>query len=183
MKKFFLIGLLPIFGIMKSQEQSIKVNPVGIIFGGSYDLVSYERKVSEHSTVGGGLGITSFTFDDSKYKGFGGSLFYRYYLKTALKGFYVSPHASFSGGNAKYDVYFANNGKYAGENKDQFTGFVLGAKAGYQWVFKGGFALDLNAGAAYTSFSYKADSRVLDVSSKKSNGVVPSLGLGLGYSF
>ncbi len=185
-KRIVAISVL-LFGAMHAQQSSIKVNPISVIAGGGNDLLSYERKFSDHSTGGVGAGFTSFKSDGDKYYSIGGSLFYRYYTKEAFRGFYASGLIGVGGGNRRYDTYYfvdgTNTGLFAGEGKDKFTTFGFGGKLGYQWVWKSGFTLDLNAGLSYMFFSYKGDRSVSDARSAKANGILPALGVALGYSF
>ena len=71
MKKLFLVGALALFGVISAQQNSVKCNPLAV-FGGS-DMFSYERAVGEHSTVGVGVGFSSYKITDVEYNSLAGS--------------------------------------------------------------------------------------------------------------
>lgn len=176
MKKLFLAGAMALFGAVNAQQNSVKVNPFALL-GGS-DMVTYERAVGAHSSFGVGAGIGGFKFGDVKYKNIGGTVFYRYYFSQAIRGWYGMGSASYSGGNVKGGVDYELNNR---EEKVDYNSFGFGAKVGYQWIWNSGFTLDLNAGVGYATFNYddKADKDL----GFKANGVLPALGVALGYSF
>lgn len=184
MKKFFLVGALALCGAMSAQKNSVKANPFALL-GGS-DLVSYERAIGGNSTVGVGAGIGGFKLGGVKYSQAGGSVFYRYYFGEALKGWYGHGGVSYSGGKVKTEnegISFDINANSISANKSseevKFGAFGAQVKAGYQWVWNSGFTLDLNAGIGYTSFNYDNS----ETTGLKGNGILPALGVALGYSF
>lgn len=180
MKKFFLVGALALCGAMSAQKNSVKANPFALL-GGS-DLVSYERAIGGNSTVGVGAGIGGFKLGGVKYSQAGGSVFYRYYFGEALKGWYGHGGVSYSGGKVKTENSgFSFDGNTIRENSEdvKFGAFGAQVKAGYQWVWNSGFTLDLNAGVGYSSFSYDGDASI----GLKGSGILPTLGVALGYSF
>ncbi|MDQ1162199.1 hypothetical protein QE422_002567 [Chryseobacterium sp. SORGH_AS 447] len=176
MKKLFVVtfGILSI-AASAQQKNSIKVNPASLFLGGGDDLVTYERAITEHSSVGISGGYGEFKLDNYKYYYTGGSVLYRYYTKEALKGLYFSGTAGFGGGRASY-----KSSNIKGSNA--YTAFNIGALAGYQWVFNSGFTIDVNAGASYVTFNYKHENK-MPTSGKVTGGVLPTVGVGLGYSF
>jgi len=177
MKKLFVVAFAVLsIGASAQQKNSIKVNPVSLIFGGGSDLVSYERAISEHSSVGVSAGYGKFKIDSYDYNYTGGNAFYRYYTKEALKGLYFSGSVGAGGGRTKYT---SNNKKM----KDTYTAFDLGALIGYQWIFSSGFTIDVNGGASYLSLNYKEDNKMPKPNNAKGGAFLPSLGVGLGYSF
>ncbi|MDR2205912.1 MAG: DUF3575 domain-containing protein [Flavobacteriaceae bacterium] len=181
MKKLFLVGALALFGAMNAQENSIKANPLAFIGTGS-DMVTYERVIGGTSSVGVGAGYGSYKIAGTKYTNIGGTIFYRYYFSEALKGWYGMANVAYNNGTIKYDQDFF--GDDDGEDKDKFNSFGGGVRAGYQFLWDSGFTLDLNAGFTYVSFSYKNDNDAgFGDLGLKASGIVPSFGLGLGYSF
>lgn len=177
MKKQLVTVCLALFATASAQQKnSIKVNPVSVLFGGGSDLVSYERAVSEHSSVGVSAGFGSFKIDEYKYNFVGGNAFYRYYTKEALRGLYFSGSAGFGGGRTKYSL----NKK---EMKDSYSAIDIGVLIGYQWLFKSGFTIDVNGGASYLSLNYKEDNKMPKPNKAQAQAILPSLGVGLGYSF
>lgn len=55
---------MALFGAVNAQQNSVKFNPLAV-FGGS-DMFTYERAVGEHSTVGAGVGFSSYKITDTK---------------------------------------------------------------------------------------------------------------------
>lgn len=173
MKKALLIAVLAIAGLcnVNAQENVIKMNPLGLAFG-AIDL-SYERVLNEKSSIEIGIAYSSLNVttsgSSSKANGFGLEGKYKMYFSnsgSAPRGWYGAPFASYS----KTTV--------TGGGVSAFSG---GALAGYQWVFGGaatGFALDLNFGAQYVSASTTGS-----VLSTTFDGVLPRLGLSLGYAW
>lgn len=177
MKKLFVVA----FGILSiaasaQQKNSIKVNPVSVFVGGGDDLVTYERVITEHSSVGISAGYGEFKVDSNKYNFTGGNLLYRYYTKEALKGLYFSGTAGFGGGRTKYTSDNKNM-------RDTYSAFVVGGLVGYQWVFKSGFTIDVNGGVSYLALKYKGDNKILQPNQAKNSTFLPTLAVGLGYSF
>ncbi|WP_018676487.1 DUF3575 domain-containing protein [Riemerella columbina] len=175
MKKLFLVGALALFGAVNAQQNSVKVNPFALL--GGTDMVTYERAISGNSSVGLGGGIGGFKIGDVKYSNAGGTIFYRYYFNEALKGWYGMGSVAYSGGTVKYTDGFNNK-----EEKQNFSSFGGGVKAGYQWLWNSGFTLDLNAGLGYSSFNYDSNESSNNIALKAS-GVLPMFGVALGYSF
>jgi hypothetical protein len=107
------------------------------------------------------------------YTGFGFEGKYKISLsskKEMPRGWYVAPLAGYSSASAKTST------KSGG-----FNIFNLGGVAGYQWVFgksETGFALDLNFGANYLDLSTSGDASGVSL-----KGILPRLGLGIGYAF
>lgn len=177
MKKLFVVTFAVFStGIFAQQKNSVKVNPVSLVFGGGSDLVSYERAINEHSSIGVSAGYAKFTVNSYVYNYTGGNAFYRYYTKEVLNGFYVSGSLGVGGGRT---TYTSNNKSM----KDNYTAFDIGALIGYQWLFSSGFTIDVNGGASYMSLSYKEDNKMPRPNNVKGSAFLPTLGVGLGYSF
>lgn len=162
------------FGQVKN---SIKVDPVSIIVGGGTNLVSYERSLDDHSTIGAGVGFATFKVDDYKYNFMGIEGFYRYYTKQAFQGLFFSGSLGVAGGRAKYTLDKSNT------LKDKYTTFYVSGLIGYQWVWKSGFTLDLHGGVTYLTLNYKEDKFKNNAVKAKADILAPALGIGLGYSF
>jgi hypothetical protein len=157
----------------KAQTVAIKANPLAFFSG--TDLLSGEFKIGGNSSVLVGAGIAGFKISGSKYSSFGGEAQYRYYFNEALKGWYAGAKVGYLSGKVKIDSF--DDDQY----ETNFGALNVGVKAGYQWVFRSGFTLDLNLGAAYSSYKY--DDNQDAFSSLKASGVLPNLGFGLGYAF
>jgi len=179
MKKLLFVALLAIFAFssVNAQQNVVKVNPLGLIFGATQ--LSYERAVSEKgafeiSAAYVNLDATfSSSIDDVGLSGFGVEGKYKFYFSSendAPRGWYAAPLAQYSSISGD-----------SGSESGKISAIGGGAVAGYQWVFGGGdtgFALDLNLGAQYTSVSISGD-----ISGTSLDGVLPRLGLSLGYAF
>ncbi|MEI6184425.1 MAG: DUF3575 domain-containing protein [Bacteroidota bacterium] len=148
----------------------VKVNPLGLLFG-IVDL-TYERGLNENSSFEIVPQYGGFTVGDFKYSTIGLGANYKYYSSgEAVKGFYLSPGLFYSSGKVT-DSY---------NSSISATNFGIKAVFGKQWIWESGFALDLNGGFGYQSFSYSGDNST--ISGLKGNGIFPSLRLGLGYNF
>ncbi len=177
MKKIILSAVAVMaFGFTNAQENIIKANPLSLI--GGTDLVSFEHKIGDNTSLLVGVGVGGFKIGDSKYSNLGGEIQYRYYFEEALKGFYAGGQAGYSAGKVKTEF-----GSIFGSSRSEtnFGALKVGAKGGYQWVWGSGFSLDLNLGLAYNNFSYKDSNS--SVSSLKASGVLPNFGFALGYAF
>ena len=174
MKKI-LFGTLTFLSMnfVKAQDNVVKVNPLAF-FGGS-DLVSYERKLTDNISGLVGLGFSSFSLSSYKYTSYGTELQGRYYFKKTLNGLYAGAQAGFNLGKATLDAGFLTS-------EVSYTSIRIGAKGGYQWIWKSGFALDLNLGFGYNKFSYNAASGS-STAGLSGGGIRPNLGFGLGYAF
>lgn len=181
MKKLFLVGAVALCGVVNAQQNSVKVNPFALLGGGA-DMVSYERAIGANSSVGIGAGIGGFKFGGVKYKNAGASAFYRYYFNEALQGWYGTGVLSYGGGKVEGRSYSYYDGETSTTSEVKYGVFGFGARAGYQWIWNSGFTLDLNAGINYASFDYKskADNQQAAL---KGNGILPAIGIALGYSF
>jgi len=176
MKKV-LLSLLVVAGLgfaTNAQTVAIKANPLALL--GGTDLLSGEFKVGGNSSVGVGLGLAGFKIAGSKYSSFGGEAQYRYYFRESLHGWYLGAKAGYLAGKVKIDG-FGDGETY----KTNYGSFNVGAKAGYQWAFDSGFVIDLNLGAAYSSFKYDDNSG--EFATLKGSGILPNLGFGLGFAF
>ena len=178
MKKVFLVAVLVFAGMsnIKAQENVIKVNPLGLLFGSAQ--LGYETALNEKSAVELSLAYSSVkatvgSDSDAKATGFGGEGKYKFYFSSnydAVRGWYAAPVATYASTKASSD-----------DSEGKLSYFGVGAVAGYQWVFGGGdsgFALDLNLGAQYISANTSGDISVVTI-----DGILPRLGLSLGYAW
>lgn len=95
-----------------------------------------------------------------------------------MKGWYGHCGVSYSGGKVKQDAIYFDGEKLTSDDI-KYGSFGFQVKAGYQWVWNSGFTLDLNAGLGYSSFNYDGG----DALGLKASGVLPAIGVALGYSF
>ena len=155
----------------ESPKNVVKINPIGVIVGTA--SLSYERAVSQHSSIMISLTYGYFELEGDKYSTFGLGFDYRYYFtgsKPAPRGWYVSPGLMYGGGNVKFN---------GGSEKVAVHGLSVKGVLGYQWIWKGGFTLDLDGGIQY--FGYHAEENNQGVSN--ASGVLPAIGIAIGYAF
>jgi hypothetical protein len=160
----------------EAPQNVVKVNPLGILFGNA--SLAYERALTEKSSIVVAPSFGFFSLAGAKYSSYGIGAEYRFYLsktKTAPEGLYASPGLGYTGGSVKIDDGFG------GKNKTTFGAFYGKGVIGNQWIWDSGFSLDLNGGIQYTSFSYKDKSS--SFSGLKASGILPALGLSIGYAF
>jgi hypothetical protein len=183
MKKIILTAMAVFaFSFANAQDNVIKANPLSIL-GGS-DLVSFEHKIGDMSSVVVGAGIGGFKIGDAKYSSLGGEIQYRYYFNEALRGFYAGAQIGYTSGKVKLEnsFSFTEEGELTSQTDEtNFGSLKAGAKGGYQWIWDSGFSLDLNIGIAYNKFNYDSSDSSFDT--LKASGVLPNFGFGLGYAF
>lgn len=170
------------FGFANAQENVIKANPLSIL-GGS-DLVSFEHKISDNSSVVIGAGIGGFKIGEAKYSSLGAEAQYRFYFNEALRGFYAGGQVGYTSGKVELEG-FSFSGDFedfeTSKSETDYGALKVGAKGGYQWIWDSGFSLDLNLGIAYNKFNYKSSDSSFDT--LKASGVLPNFGFALGYAF
>jgi hypothetical protein len=182
MKKSTIIisALCLITSIAFAQKNVVKINPLGLIF--STLPITYERVISPKISLGGEVSVLfySATAGTTTTTFFGGGLELKPKFSIATKkemprGWYISPVVGYA---------MANGTGKDGNGNNASGGFSIinaGAIAGYQWVFGGagpGFALDLNGGANYLKLNTTGQA-----SGIKLEGILPRIGIGLGYAF
>lgn len=176
MKKNLLILAFIAMTIWASaQKNVVKVNPFGLLFGTI--PLQYERVLGPKSSVGADVSFMSYSAslgsETVSYTGFGFEGKYKISLsskKEMPRGWYVAPLAGYSTASAKTST-----------KTGSFNILNFGGVAGYQWVFgksDSGFALDLNLGANYLDLSTSGDASGVSL-----KGILPRLGLGIGYAF
>ncbi len=178
MKKVLLLAVIAVAFTFKSNAQKnvVKANPLGLLFGVA--SVGYERAVSDKGAVEISAAYSSakVVFDSNEEitaSGFGAEGKYKFYFsaeRLAPRGWYFAPTITYANASAESD-----------SESGEVTIFGGGAVAGYQWVFGGGtsgFALDLNFGAQYISANVSGDIDSADI-----DGILPRVGLAIGYSW
>ncbi len=173
MRKFlFLAVAFFTFAIVNAQQDVVKVNPLGLVFG-SFNA-AYEHALSDKSSLE--IGANYFNWKNLNLAGFGGEVAYHFYFSKnndAPEGIYAAPFLSANGLSYTYTEYTYTNTVV---KTDSAFGIGGGVKAGYQWIFDSGLALDLFFGYGYTSLKFKeADYNY--------SGGLPRLGLSVGYAF
>jgi Protein of unknown function (DUF3575) len=179
MKKIILSAaiLAVSFGAMAQKKSDseyknvVKVNPLGLLFGAAN--VSYEHVLSEKSAIQGNVQFGGLSFGGVKYTSLGAGADYKFYLsntKEAPKGFYAAPGVGFN-----YTSVTDGTNKYSG------TGATIRGIVGNQWVWESGFALDLFGGV-----NYYLGGEIKGAGSTtygKFSGILPTIGVSLGYAF
>ncbi len=170
----------------KAQENVIKLNPLGLIFGSL--SVGYERVLNDNHSAQVNINFITFKVGDNKFSGFGITPEYRFHFGNHEnpKGFYAGPFIGFNTFKWTYeDSYFDNNFNLITEDADvSVTSFSIGGIIGHQWIFGEAFALDLNLGAGYNMASFDTDDDDADPNfGLAASGILPRLGLAIGYAF
>lgn len=166
MKKILFVLVLSFVSLMATaQTQTVKLNPLGVVFG-LYNA-SYESALSDKGSYQVGANFYSYKLFEQKTTGFGVEGGYRHYFREVLKGPYVFPRVGFA----------QNSTKVNGESAS-FSQANIGATIGWQWLFGSGFVFDLGVGYGYNFVIVKADSITNDY-----NRGLPRFGFSLGYAF
>jgi len=182
MKKLLVVLAVVLFGMsnMKAQEANgvVKVNPIGFIFG--VFNATYEKPLNESSSIS--LGASFFNWKNLNISGLGLSAEYRFYFSNnseAPHGMFAAPVLDF--GSLSYDVpETADLNMETGEwttkkaHKESVISIGGGVKAGHQWVWDSGVALDLYFGYGYRAAKFE---------DYDASGGYPMLGLAIGYAF
>lgn len=176
MKKIVLV-LAVVFAVSSVKAQDgkmnvVKVNPLGLLFGNAG--LSYERALTAKSSVQINGNFGGLSVGGVKYTSFGAGADYKFYLsnsKEAPAGFYAAPGAAF----------YSTKVKETGGTSFTGSGAVIRGLIGNQWIWDSGFSLDLFGGVNYyLGGSIKGTG---GVEYTKFSGVLPALGVGIGYAF
>lgn len=187
MKKVIIL----IFGILlasvtSAQDKAIKIN----LSEGfrPYNLLAYEFRVKEKSSVSLGLGYGYFRENrNNRYSSYGVGAQYRYYFSKSLKGWYVSGDTGYLRGEVtvrRFRWGLFGSGELQ-PIKSNFSAITLAAKAGRQWIFDKapikGLIIDLNLGIANTHINFESSAST--IKNLRNNRFNPILGIGFGYTF
>ena len=163
MKNYLLAFVLFLFAALPAAyaQLEVKVNPLGIIWGGDID-VSLEYVASPQFGIearipfrGGNITLGSEGFDRFKT---GAIISGKYYFKPELGGdnFYAGMYGKYF--NTSYDSQIAGSINSFKRNR-----FALGMLLGYKWVSEQGILVDINFGLGRAlSTNYKFESEDLD---------------------
>lgn len=176
MKKLLLVSVLFLSVGAFAQQNVVKANPLGLLFGSAE--IGYERAISDKNSfeIAVAFSRSDATLNGSETAtatGLGAEGKFKFFFsssKDAPRGWYAAPVAS----------YFSSNAE-SGDLEGGISVFAGGAIAGYQWIFGGGdsgFALDLNLGAQYASVNFDGDISSVDI-----DGIIPRLGVAIGYAW
>ena len=125
-----------------AQSNAFKVNIISPVLRTA--SVFYERAINEQSSLQLGFYYTGASVDDTKFRGFGITPEYRFYLSetSAIEGFYVGPFVRYN----NLDLSEGSSG-----DEGTLSSFGGGLVIGKQWVFKERVTLDIFAGPQYVS--------------------------------
>jgi hypothetical protein len=183
MKNLFLTAALLLIGTAalaqfkggndgSDKKNVIKINPIGFLFGNA--SVGFERAINDNSAIQVNGSFGGISLGGVKYTNVGFGIDYKYYFakdKSAPLGFYASPGVGF------YSVKV----KEAGGTSVSGSGFIIKGVIGNQWIWDSGFSLDLFGGINFYAGGKIKGSGGVEYT--KYNGVLPALGLGIGYAF
>jgi hypothetical protein len=179
MKKIIFAVLVLAIGItvkaQEGQQNVIKFNPLGLLIGSAN--LSFEHALSEKNSIQIDASFGSLKVGDAKYSTIGGGLDYKFYLsnsKSAPQGFYAAPGVSFSSIKVKVTDPYNGNSSSSGST------FIVRGVIGNQWIWNGGFSLDLFGGINYYA---GGKLKVNGVEYTKFSGILPALGVSLGFAF
>jgi len=154
MKKIILILTLFIATITNAQQNVVKVNPLGLVFG--IANAGYERVIDNKQ---------SFTFSSNYFKfdeikGFGIGAGYNIYLTNdnAPDGLHIGPGMGVS---------------FLSDNEVSATLLNANATGGYQWILWKHFAIDLTASGYYLTTTKFKDFKEFNY----------SFGIAIGYAW
>lgn len=153
------------------QPNVVRINPLGAFIG--LGNISYERAISNKSSFVISPTFGFFKIDGDRISLFGVGAEYRYYFTgLAPEGTYFAPGVGFVYASYKEDTGEKVSGR----------GLTTKLVIGHQWIWKGGFTLDLNGGISYVSLKGKEGTDSFnDVDAV--NGILPALAVGIGYNF
>jgi hypothetical protein len=150
MKKIILLFLgLSFLGSLGASAQTSKKNLIKadllspLVLTGSF---AYERVVGANSSVQLGFYYTWFGILGTRFRGFGITPEYRFYLSASQQaptGFYVGPFLRYQ----DVDLSLANNSAFTANLSSFGGGVVLGG----QWVFSDIVSLDVYGGPSYNA--------------------------------
>ena len=181
MKKGLLVVLIALFAMsnVKAQEASgvIKVNPIGFIFGVFNG--TYEKALNEKSSIA--VGASYFNWSNLGISGFGASAEYRFYFSNnseAPHGMFAAPILDLGSLSYSYDKKIdidpdTGDVSITPAGTDSVFSIGGGVKAGHQWIWDSGIALDLYFGYGYRSAKFE---------NYDYSGGYPILGLAIGYA-
>ncbi|MCU0450531.1 MAG: DUF3575 domain-containing protein [Bernardetiaceae bacterium] len=142
--------------------------------------VFYERAITERSSAQLGFFYTGFSIAETRYRGFGITPEYRFYLsqsKSAPQGFFVAPYARYQNVELSLTVNEVERAR--------LTGFGGGVVVGGQWIFSDIVSLDVFAGPSFTArnISYEGGAIEQDFNFTGFSNVGLRFGVTLGLAF
>lgn len=170
-----IIAVFAFIGGLQAQESAVKANPLGLVFGAAQ--FGYEHLITEKSSFEVSLAYANVGAavdgESVRATGLGIDGRYKFYFspsKVGIRGWYAAPTAGYISTKAT-----------SSDSEGKLSWFSAGAVSGYQWVFGGGttgFALDLNFGVQYVNAKTSGD-----ISGVTIDGILPKLGVSLGYAW
>jgi hypothetical protein len=135
-------------GSLKAQENVVAINILSPIV--STINVKYERKLNAESSMQLGFYYTGASWSDTKFRGFGITPEYRFYLSAteAPNGVYVAPFLRYQNLTVESD-----ESDDFDTSKGTLNNFGGGVVMGRQWVWKERITLDIFIGPSYVAGS------------------------------
>lgn len=136
-----------------SPQNVVKINILSPILRTA--SLFYERAISESSSLQLGLFYTGLSIDDTRFRGFGITPEFRYYLsdKGAPQGFFIAPFVRYQNFTLTAEDEFSQSG----ESKADLNSFGGGLLVGGQWIFKDIISLDVWGGPSYSTSTIKVE--------------------------
>jgi hypothetical protein len=140
-----LVGFLFTTNTAQAQENALKWNFLSALVKTAN--FSYERAISDNSSLQLGVFYTGYSTDGTSFSGFGITPEYRYYFSgEALDGAYIAPFLRYSQFTLTEDDL---------NSKATLSSIGGGAVIGKQWLMGDKFTLDIFLGPTYSSSNIK----------------------------
>ena len=154
------------------QPNVVRINPLGALVG--LGSLSYERAISDKSSFVISPTFGFFKSGDERLSLFGAAVEYRlYFTGLAPEGTYFAPGVGGIFGSIKNDF----------DERADVQGLTAKLVVGHQWIWNGGFSLDLNGGVSYLNLKAKEGSSSSFDDSDALSGILPAFSVGIGYNF
>jgi hypothetical protein len=154
-------------------KNAIKINPLSVFVATAN--ISYERVTAEKQSFQLGVFYTGVKLSGTKYRGFGITPEYRFYVgrdKQAMEGIYLAPFLRYQHINMEYNESI---------DKVTYSSIGGGALLGWETTMDDLFVIDLFIGPAYNSSTAKGYEGV-DVASNF-KGFTVRAGINFGFRF
>jgi len=160
----------------KEITQVVSVNPLGLIYGTGN--IAYEKALKPDLGVEGEVLLASQKMADWEWKAFGVAVTAKKYTEpTAPLKFWYGGGIGILPISAKYTYFDWTEGKTKTETASSIF-FSLSGNAGYKWLLGESFTVEGSLGIGYYMGSLTVAGETLPF-----GGLVPGIGLSLGYAF
>ena len=159
-----------------SADNIVSINALSYLIG--FFNIAYERKIVDFISVRvramDWAIINTISNGSGNFYGFGGDIFY-YPVGKACTGWFLGP---------RFDTFFLSTKTDTAEGT--WNMMMLGASAGYRWVWEGGFEMGIGFGAwadVKSSYTIKSGADQTSGDLKVLNGVGPTVDYEIGWAF